>query len=200
MKLKKNIANLIFVILSGTFLVLLFLFVKQKEVSFSENRREYLFKNNILEIVLKTNIRYEDAKLNDVSLLNTNNQSLYLNTILDTIPGLFLYVPLTGCDKCVEDIYDLIKKEVSLNKNNLKVYLLVKSPNFRSFLANNFEFGTNIEAYYINQGWLGLDIEHLDTPFLFVADYNFRANCFFLVDKNLPEINEYYLKKIFSTY
>jgi len=199
MKLKKNIANLIIVILSGTFLVLLFLFVKQKEISFSENQRKYLFKNNILEIVLKTNIRYENAKLNDVSLLNTNNQSLYLNTILDTIPSLFLYVPLAGCDKCVEDIFDLIKKEVSLNKKNIKVCLLVKSPNFRSFLANQFEIGTNIEAYYIDKGWLGLEIEHLDTPFLFMADQSFRANCFFLVDKNLPEINEYYLKKIFST-
>lgn len=200
MKIKKTIANITTVLLSVFFLVLVFLLFKQKETSFLNKQREYLFKNQILEIVLKTNIRYEGVKFNDLVLLDRKNQSFKLSSKLDTSPRLFLYAPLQGCDKCIEDIYPVIKKYTSIDKNQLKVYLLVKSPNFRSFLANQPDEKSNIEAYYIKEGVLGLDIENLDTPFLFLADQSFKIECFFLIDKNIPDINEYYLKKIFYTF
>lgn len=182
--------------LSVTFLVLVFLFYKNNETYSLAKQRECLFEKQILEIVLKTNIRFEGAKLNDLSLLNKDNQSLYLSSILDTVPSLFLYMPLEGCTKCVEDIYPLITKHMS--ESTKKVYLLVKSPNFRSFKVTQMENTVNVESFYINEGWLGLDIEHFDTPFLFLADKTLRANSFFYVDKNIPHINEYYIENIFS--
>ncbi|MGE0089825.1 MAG: hypothetical protein AB7S50_10185 [Bacteroidales bacterium] len=196
----KIITNIIIALLGMVFLYVLFVFFNSKQIDSIEDQKGCLFEKQILEIVLKTNILYEGVKLNNINVLDRDGHSHNLKYFLDTMPGLFLYVPFEGCNKCVEDIIDLMKKYSKLESNNVKVFLLIKSPNFRSFLANQIEEECNIKSLYIKEGWLGLDIEKLDTPFLFITDKKLFADKFFLIDKNIKDINRFYIENIFSNF
>ena len=190
----KRIANVIVVILLGVFSFVVYVFFNSKPVSSQNEDREDLFEKQIMEIVLKTNILYEGSKLNDIVVLDKEGRDFTLKSILDTTPSLFLYVPQEGCGVCVEQVYDILKEYIKLGNDEIKVYLLVKSPNFRSFIANQDGEENKIKPLYIKEGWLGLDIEQLDTPFLFITDKNLIADHFFLIDKNIEHINRFYIE------
>lgn len=195
----KIISNFIIVFLVGVFLYVVFVFFSPRQEDTIDDYNESLFEKQILEIVLKTNILYEGSKLNDIVVLDHNSNDFYLSEILDADLNLCFYVPLEGCDPCVDQMYDIIKESIRLKNSNIKVYLLVKSPNFRSFVASQDD-KSNITSLYIKEGWLGLDLEKLDTPFLFMANENLVADQFFLVDKSLEQINRFYVEKIISQF
>jgi len=190
------ILNIIIVILGIVFIYSVCTVLKKDKGKLDDEQRDCLFDKNILKVVLKTNISYEDKKLKNTHLLNKYNESVYLNSIMDTLPVLFLYVPMQGCEKCIEDIIALIY-EFPDNKKVSRVKILIKSPNFRSFLAVYGNNKINIEAFYV-QDELGLKLEQFDTPFLFLSDSNLKADHFFLLDKNIPDINRFYIEKVFS--
>ncbi|HRW61983.1 MAG TPA: hypothetical protein P5132_00775 [Bacteroidales bacterium] len=193
---KKIVLNIIIIVLGIIFIYSGYTVFKKDNGEFNNEQRECLFEKTILQVVLKTNISYEDTKLKNAQLLDKHNKSIHLKSIMDSLPCLFLYVPMQGCEKCVDDIIVLIKEFSDTNKIH-KVKILVRSPNFRSFLAVYGNNGINIEAFYVQEE-LGLKLEQFDTPFLFLSDSSLYTDHFFLLDKNIPEINQFYIEKVFS--
>lgn len=159
--------------------------------------------NNSLANQISANVEiinniYEDDgfSLNGaLALFDVNNIEHHLKDIVDG-NKLILYLPMWGCDLCIEDHLALIENRPNkFEKSDVIVITSFESQSqFRMFVkANKFE-----NIFNLKKSSFGFKSEETALFSLFILDNNLITHHFYTPSRHLPHISELFFDKAFT--
>lgn len=166
--------------------------IKYKDLVFKESQLEgYIQTLNSLSIYQLQN---EGVKIDKATYVeDEKGQKHLLKDLLKSGPKLVFRYSEVNCQTCVESEIVPLINFMAENGNDKVIFLTTYQD--RKYLLDFKRFNKiKTEIYNIPENGLGLPIEKLNIPYLFVIDANMQTNLIFIPEKNRENVSLTYYK------
>jgi len=135
----------------------------------------------------------------NIKVYNKEKKSFLLREILGNSPKLVFRYSELNCDVCVDLEVKKIKKMAKvIGENN--VLMLANYRDLNSLLIFKKIHNLSIPVYNLENQTLGLSVDKINTPYLFVSDSSLATKSMFIPNKKYPNISDIYYEVIKKKY
>ena len=151
--------------------------------------------NQVQEQLIKNLYKNELQKINNSEIYYKNTLIEIKNLTIDS-PVLIYRFSLFNCSPCVNFTLDKLKEHFPDFSTNNRIMLIYDDENMR---ISESMFGKNI--YVTKDRYsLGLPMEKINIPFMFILDEDLITKQFFVPEKGMPSLTDEYLSIIKMRY
>ena len=158
------------------------------------------YKKDQLKERTKLKLYMADIRLNSFHLLNSNNDSVSIHSLVDS-PKLVLRICEKFCSPCIDDALNSLKiigNAIGFNK------MLIISDMKNAKLLNIFIDGNDVSSpCFAHHEGLEFEIEklpgHNRAPYFFVLDQDLRVSLPFFANEN-SDLNNIYIERIINLF
>lgn len=134
----------------------------------------------------------------NITLLSENNSVTSLSNAIGDVPKVIIRYSALACDLCLEEELKQISNYIlKIGAENVLVF--TSNENIRSLTVRKRKFPFNLKTYIIEDISIPFD-EKNNNLFVFVLDKDFFVKDFFIPEKTLHSLSEYYYKTIQNKY
>jgi len=183
---------IIIVTITGIISTLNYFTETTQESTLSETSVEVFYLNEFFN----STITNESVEINNPEIYIGNDTANKMN-LFDLVKGKCLVLRFSGeaCNVCIDFVINRMKRTFSDFAENDRILLIGSNLNTR--VKENY-YGKKIISFY--SGDLGLPFEEYNTPFLFIIDRDRITKMFFIPEKTMPELTDFYMKNVFERF
>lgn len=151
---------------------------------------------NYFSELFKSSIIDESVDINN-PLIYIGNDTANTMNLFDLVHGKCLVFRFSGeaCNVCIDFAINKLKSTFSDFAENDKILLVGSNLNNR--VKENY-YGKKVISFCSEE--LGLQFEEYNTPFFFIIDGDRITKMFFIPEKSMPELTDFYLRKILDRF